>query len=100
MLLAVTLIGTAERPLTDNDVETAANNFKTAINTLNYQKQNMDLATTIYDQTRKKFESGVGSTLEISNAQADLRIAQTNYISAMYDAIIAKIDYIKAIGKL
>jgi outer membrane protein TolC len=84
----------------DNDIETASNTFTTAINTLNNQKKNMDLATTIYDQTRKKFESGVGSTLEISNAQADLRIAQTNYITAMYDAIIAKIDYLRAVGKL
>lgn len=84
----------------DNDISTASNSFSTAINTLNNQKQNMDLATAIYDQTIKKFDSGVGSTLEISNAQADLRIAQTNYISAMYDAIIAKIDYMRAVGKL
>jgi outer membrane protein len=84
----------------DNDVALASNNFNTAINTLDNQKRNMDLATAVYDQTRKKFESGLGSTLEISNAQADLRIAQTNYITAMYDAIIAKVDYLKAIGKL
>lgn len=84
----------------DNDIATASNSFSTSISTLNNQKKNMDLATAIYDQTRKKFESGVGSTLEISNAQADLRIAQTNYISAMYDAIIAKIDYMRAVGKL
>jgi outer membrane protein TolC len=84
----------------DNDIANATNTFSTAINTLNNQKKNMDLATVIYDQTRKKFDSGVGSTLEISNAQADLRIAQTNYITAMYDAIIAKIDYLRAVGKL
>ena len=41
-----------------------------------------------------------GSQIEITNADTDLKTAQTNYISALYDAIIAKVDYLKAIGKL
>jgi outer membrane protein TolC len=84
----------------DNDIETARNNFSTAIATLDFQKKNMELSTTVYDQTRKKFESGVGSNLEINTAQADMKIAQTNYINALYDAIIAKTDFLKATGKL
>ncbi len=84
----------------DNDIEIAKNNFRTAIATLDFQKKNMELAETVYDQTKKKFESGVGSNLEINTAQTDLKAAQTNYISALYDAIIAKIDFLKATGKL
>ncbi|MBC7722373.1 MAG: TolC family protein, partial [Pedobacter sp.] len=84
----------------DNDVSTAVLNFKAAISTMDYQKQNMVLAETVYNQTKKKFEIGTGSNTEITSAQTDLITAQTNYINALYSAIIAKVDYQKAIGKL
>src|SRR5262249_15065705 len=84
----------------DNDIQVARNNFTAAIATLDFQKKNMELAEQVFDQTKKKFDAGVGSNLEINAAQTDLKGAQTNYINALYDAIIAKTDYLKAIGKL
>lgn len=84
----------------DNQVATAINNYHNAVNTLDVQKKNMDLAEEVYNQTRKKYEIGTGSTLDITNAQTDLQIAQSNYINALYDAIVAKIDYLNATGKL
>jgi len=84
----------------DQEVETAKSNFTTAVTTLDYQKKNMQLAETVYDQTKKKYEIGTGSNTEITAAETDLKQAQTNYINAVYDAIIAKIDYLKATGKL
>ena len=84
----------------DNDVEVAKNNFKTAISAMDVQKRNMELAETVYQQTKKKFEVGTGSTTDLTAAQKDLQAAQTNYINALYDAIIAKTDYLKATGKL
>ncbi|HYM93901.1 MAG TPA: TolC family protein, partial [Chitinophagaceae bacterium] len=84
----------------DNDIETAKNNFNSAIATLDFQKQNMELAEQVYNQTKKKFDAGVGSNTEITAAQTDLKSAQSNYINALYDAIIAKVDYLKALGKL
>jgi outer membrane protein TolC len=84
----------------DNDVEQARTNFKSAIATMDYQKKNMQLAETVYNQTKKKYEVGTGSNTEITSAETDFKTAQTNYISALYDAVIAKIDYLKATGKL
>ncbi len=84
----------------DNDVEDAKNNFTTAIASMDYQKKNMALAEKVYDQTKKKYEIGTGSATEINTAQLDLKTAQTNYITALYDAIIAKVDFLKATGKL
>jgi outer membrane protein TolC len=84
----------------DNEIETAKLNFNAATITLDYQKKNMALAENVFNQTKKKFELGTGSNTEITAAQTDLRTAQANYINALYAAIIAKVDYYKAIGKL
>jgi outer membrane protein len=84
----------------DNEVAAAKNNFKTAIVIMDYQKKNMQLAETVYAQTKKKYEVGTGSQTEINTAQTDLKTAQTNYVSALYDAVVAKVDFLKAIGKL
>ncbi len=84
----------------DNEVETARNNYRTAITTMDFQKKNMELAEKIYQQTKKKYEIGTGSQMEINTAQTDMKTAQTNYITALYDAIIAKVDFMKATGKL
>lgn len=84
----------------DNDVEAARNNYRNAIATMDFQKKNMELAEKIYQQTKKKYEVGTGSQIEIVAAQTEMKAAQTNYISALYDAIIAKVDYLKATGKL
>jgi len=84
----------------DNDVRQSINNYSSALATLDAQKRNMDLAETVYNQTQLKFQNGVGSQTEISTAQSDLQVAQSNYILALYDAINAKIDFLKATGKL
>jgi outer membrane protein TolC len=84
----------------DNDVVAARNNYRNAIATMDYQKKNMELAEKIYQQTKKKYEVGTGSQIEIVAAQTEMKSAQTNYVSALYDAIIAKVDYLKATGKL
>lgn len=84
----------------DREVSEAINNYRSALATLDAQKRNMELAETVYNQTRLKFENGIGSNTEISTAQSDLSVAQSNYILATYDAINAKIDFLKATGKL
>ncbi|MET0392746.1 MAG: TolC family protein [Chitinophagaceae bacterium] len=83
-----------------NEVLTARNNFNSAIANLDRQKRNMELAETVYDQTKKKYEAGMGAQIEITTAQTDLKTAQTNYINALYTAVIARIDFLKATGKL
>jgi len=84
----------------DNEIQTATNNFNSAITSLDYQKKNMGLAETVYQQTKKKFEAGTGSQTEINQAQTDMKAAQTNYINSLYNAIIARVDFLKATGKL
>ncbi|MGN6530836.1 MAG: TolC family protein, partial [Ginsengibacter sp.] len=84
----------------DNDVNQARINMKSAILTMDTQKKNIQLAESVYNSTKLKYDQGLGSNQEISTAQADLVTAQNNYYSSVYDAIIAKIDYFAATGKL
>lgn len=84
----------------DHDVEQSRIKYRNAIVSMDYQKKNMELSEAVYNTTKIKYQQGLGSNLEITNAQTEMRLAQTNYYSALYDAIIARIDYLKAIGKL
>ncbi len=74
--------------------------MESAMKTMNVQRSNQLLAEKVYEQTRLKYEQGLGSNTEIYNAQAELKTAQNNYYGAMYDVIISRINYLKAIGKL
>ncbi len=82
------------------EVAIAKNNFINAISTMDSQKGNMQVAESVYSQTKKKFESGLASNTDLSNAQSDLITAQANYVNALYTAVIAKVDFLKAIGKI
>ncbi len=84
----------------DNDIQVAKNNYRSAIAALDFQKKNMELAENVFNQTRKKYEAGTGSQEEINTAQTELKSAQTNYINSLYDAIIAKTDFLQATGRL
>lgn len=84
----------------DNDVTVARLKITSALATVDNQKKNMELAEQVYSSTKLKYEQGLGSNQEIYNAQTELKVAQNNYYGAFYDAIIARIDYLKATGTL
>ncbi|HVF97875.1 MAG TPA: TolC family protein [Flavisolibacter sp.] len=84
----------------DRDVQQAINNYTNALATLDAQKRNRELAEQVYNTTRLKFQEGIGSNTEINVAQTELQTAQNNYILALYDASNARIDFLKATGKL
>jgi outer membrane protein TolC len=84
----------------DLQTKQAAISFENAITSLRAQNENMDLASNIARITKIKYEQGVGSNLEVVDAENSLRTSQTNYYSALFDAMIAKVDLDKAYGKL
>lgn len=67
---------------------------------LQVQKANLELAREVNEITREKYREGLDSNLEVLNADKDYKQAETNYLSTLYEAIIAKIDLDKALGKL
>lgn len=78
----------------------AAINIKNAFATLETQKRNLTLAEEIVRVSKIKYKEGVGSNIEVINAESSLKEAQTNYFTALYDLMIAKVDLSKAKGEL
>ena len=84
----------------DLEKTVAKNTLINAVLTMDSQEKNMELADRVYNTVKKKYEQGLGSSFEILQADTDLQQAQSNYFKALYDAIVAKISYQKALGKL
>jgi len=82
------------------EAQSSAVAYKNALASLQTQKKNIELAKNVFDVVKKKYEQGIGSSLELSTAENDLRQAETNYYNSLYDLIISKIDYQKATGTL
>ncbi|MDR6563354.1 MULTISPECIES: TolC family protein [unclassified Arcicella] len=74
--------------------------LKNAYETLEEQKANMELAKEVVRVTKIKYQQGVGSNLEVVNAEIAYKEAQTNYFTTFYNALVAKVDLDKALGRL
>ena len=64
------------------------------------QRRNVALSSTVLDLARRKFKAGVGSNLEVNQAQTDLLLSQNNYFSALLDVVNAQADVQRALGEL
>ncbi|HXB42255.1 MAG TPA: TolC family protein [Bacteroidia bacterium] len=82
------------------EAQSAAIAYKNAALSLQMQKKNIELAKNIFEVVKKKYEQGIGSSLELNTSENDLHQAETNYYNSLYDLIIAKIDYQKSTGTL
>lgn len=82
------------------EVQNARINYKNAIEALDRQRQSEELAQSIYQTTQIKYREGVGSSVEVTQAESALYSAQAAYINALYDVLIAKTDLDKALGDL
>ncbi|MBS1636560.1 MAG: TolC family protein [Bacteroidetes bacterium] len=86
--------------LADMEASVSEISYTNAYSTLLTQKKNMELAQHVYDVAQKKYTQGVGSNIEVVTAETSLKEAQTNYYNAVYDMLVARIDYQKAAGTL
>lgn len=84
------------------DLELASSTavLQNAAASLENQKKNIAIAEEVVRVSKLKYEQGVGSNLEMITAETSLKEAQTNYFNALFDALVAKIDFDKANGNL
>jgi len=82
------------------EIEQSRINLSSEIETLEVQRQNVELAQYVYDITKTKYQEGVGSNLEVTDADTALKEAQTNYLNSLYQAKTSQIELKKALGTL
>jgi outer membrane protein TolC len=84
----------------DFELKQANINLANAQTSLDIQKRNLKLAEEVVRVSKVKYRQGVGSNLEVTNAESSFKEAQTNYFSALYDFIVTKIDLDRVQGIL
>ncbi|GJM28753.1 MAG: transporter [Cyclobacteriaceae bacterium] len=84
----------------DLEQEQAKIDFENSLENLRAQKKNMALALEVYEVTRIKYQEGIGSNIEVIDAETTYEDAQSNFFNALYDVLIAKVDMEKALGIL
>ncbi len=84
----------------DLEQQQANRDFASSLENLRTQEQNMKLAQEVFEVTSIKYQEGIGSNLEVVDADGSFKDAQSNYFNALYDVLIAKVDMQKALGIL
>jgi outer membrane protein TolC len=84
----------------DLQVQQANITLSNSLETLGTQQRNVALAEEVVRVSKIKYQEGVGSNIEVINAESSLKEAQTNYFAALFDVLIAKVDLVKARGEL
>lgn len=91
-----------QRHMLENSIETEIKQKKDALDNslemMEVQKLNYELAEEIYNTTDIKFQEGVGSNLELVEANNSLIDAEAIYFDALYNAIVSKTELEKALG--
>ncbi|HHL53252.1 MAG TPA: TolC family protein, partial [Flammeovirgaceae bacterium] len=82
------------------EIQQARVAYENGVANMKTQLENMKIAEEVYQITKTKYQQGVGSNIEVINADAEYKEAQTNYFQALYQALIAKVEYEKALGLL
>lgn len=76
------------------------NSYKTALNDFYVQRDNLELAKDVYNTIYLQYKAGIKTYLEVIVAESDLRNTQVNYLNALYQVLISKLDVQKAAGTL
>lgn len=80
------------------EVQNARISYLNARERLANQQKNLELAERIYNTTQIKYREGIGSSLEVSQAEQSLYTTQSNYMQAWYDLVVARAALQKALN--
>lgn len=78
----------------------ANSSYNTALLMLDLQQKNLGIAKAIFKKASLKFKEGLGSSLELAQAETDYKAAQINYLNSVYEVLLANLELQKAIGQL
>jgi outer membrane protein len=81
------------------EMRKASGDLLNAQNTLRVAEKNAELAQKVFDVSQIKYKEGVGSSLEVNDAESTLQESEAKLLSATFEYLIAKADLDKAKGE-
>lgn len=83
-----------------NEVVSASEDLNRAFETAEGRKIALEQAAEGYDRAQKRLENGLGSQLEVTDAEVQVRQAEVNYALMVFEYLTAKAQYDLATGKV
>ncbi len=83
-----------------NEIVSASEDLNRAFETAEGRKIALEQANEGYDRAQKRLENGLGSQLEVTDAEVQVRQAEVNYALMVFEYLTAKAQYDLATGKV
>jgi len=74
--------------------------YKSNYNNWQLLKQNVTLATDVYNVVNLQYREGIKTYLDVIVSQNDLRAAELNYYNALFQVLSSKVDLQRALGTI
>jgi outer membrane protein len=74
--------------------------YKSNLNAYLTQKENVALASEVYDVIQLQYQNGVKTYLDVTIAESDLRTTRINYFNALYQVLASKLDVQRVRGQI
>ncbi len=74
--------------------------YSTSLELMDLQQKNLQIASEIYKKAAIKLKEGLGSSLELVQAETDYKAAQISYLNSIYDVLLANVELKKSLGQL
>lgn len=81
------------------DYQRSLDNYKQSLDNYKNQKRNLSLSRNIRDKTLRKYQEGINSSLELTQAENQLLETQQSYLDAMQNLLNAKEELENALGQ-
>ena len=82
------------------DVRLALDELKSAEDQVKVSKDGLELSQNELAQARRRYEAGVATSVEVTDAQTRLERARDNQTSALYSYNVARIDLAQSMGRV
>jgi outer membrane protein TolC len=76
----------------------AMSTYKSYLNDYYILKENVGLASEVYNTVQLQYRAGIKAYLDVITAESSLRSAQSNFTNALYQVLSSKYDVQKALG--
>lgn len=73
--------------------------YQSALESLSFEEESLDLAERIFERAQRKYDNGVGSSLELNSARTDFYSQQSSHLNAVYELLVARMRLDRTLAK-